>query len=62
MCKICTSCNGLMNYDPYFEAEVCVKCGRMERKPNKEIQRAIVSQSQSVDILKQIMGTMMAHP
>ena len=27
MCKICTTCESIMNYDPYFEAEVCVKCG-----------------------------------
>lgn len=33
MCKICTNCNGLMNYDPYFEAEICVRCGKIERKP-----------------------------
>lgn len=61
MCKICTSCNGIMNYDPYFEAEVCVKCGRIERKSTKEIQKIMGSQSQNVEILKQIMGTMMVH-
>lgn len=32
MCKICKSCDGVMNYDPYFGAEVCGRCGRMERK------------------------------
>lgn len=31
MCKICSSCKGLMDYDPYFQAEVCAKCGRIER-------------------------------
>lgn len=59
MCKICTLCNGVMNYDPYFEAEVCEKCGRIERK--KENRRMKVSQSYSADVLKQIMGVMVVH-
>ncbi len=61
MCKICTSCNGIMNYDPYFEAEVCGKCGKMERKKSKEVQKIEVHQSQNFEILKQIMGVMIAH-
>ena len=32
MCKICTTCGSIMNYDPYFRAEVCTKCGNMERE------------------------------
>lgn len=39
MCKICTTCESIMNYDPYFEAEVCVKCGKMERKGVKKLKR-----------------------
>ena len=39
MCKICTSCESIMNYDPYFEAEVCVKCGKMERKKVKKFKK-----------------------
>lgn len=31
MCKICDNCNGIMNYDPYFKAEICTSCGKMER-------------------------------
>lgn len=29
--RICPSCHGVMNYDPYFDKEICSKCGRMER-------------------------------
>lgn len=61
MCKICASCKGIMNYDPYFEAEVCGKCGKIERKPKEEIPRIVSNQSQSIDVLKKIMGTMIAH-
>jgi Zn ribbon nucleic-acid-binding protein len=50
-----------MNYDPYFEAEVCVKCGRMERKKNKEIQKVMIQQSQNVEIARQILGVMAAR-
>ncbi len=61
MCKICATCHGIMNYDPYFEAEVCRRCGKIERKSKEEIQKIFSSQSKSNDVLKQIMGTMMAH-
>ena len=61
MCKICVSCHGIMNYDPYFEAEVCGRCGKIERKSKDEIQKIFSSQSKSNDILKQIMRTMIAH-
>lgn len=37
MCKICVSCKGIMNFDPYFEAEVCGKCGKMERKKSRMV-------------------------
>ena len=30
MSKIC-ECGGIMNYDPYFKANICNTCGRMER-------------------------------
>ena len=56
MCKVCTACNGIMNYDPYFGAEVCVKCGKMERKKSKEIKKAMFHQTQKVEIARQIMG------
>lgn len=61
MSKICASCHGIMNYDPYFEAEVCGKCGKMERKSKEELQKIFSSQLKNNDILKQIMGTMMVH-
>ena len=61
MCKVCVACNGVMNYDPYFDAEVCGKCGRIERKPREENKKIISSQPNGIDVLKQIMGTMMAH-
>lgn len=32
MCKVCSKCSGLMNYDPYFKAEICTRCGMIERK------------------------------
>lgn len=61
MCKICTSCEGIMNYDPYFEAEVCVRCGKMERKKSKEVQKIMFQQTQRVEIARQILGTMVAR-
>lgn len=50
-----------MNYDPYFEAEVCGKCGRIERKDKEEIKKIFSNQPNGNDILRKIMGTMMAH-
>ena len=61
MCKICTTCESIMNYDPYFEAEVCVKCGKMERIKSKEIQKVMVQQTKRVDIARQIFGVMVAR-
>lgn len=61
MCKVCVTCNGVMNYDPYFEAEVCGKCGRIERKNKDEIKKLFPNQPNGNDILRQIMGTMMAQ-
>lgn len=58
MCKVCVSCNGLMNYDPYFEAEVCGRCGRMERKPGGEISQRGSDSPDGIDILKRIMRVM----
>lgn len=37
MNKLCTSCGGVMNYDPYFSANVCEKCGQMEKIPTKPV-------------------------
>ena len=31
MVKICKECGGIVNYDPYFNANVCSCCGIMER-------------------------------
>lgn len=31
MHRLCPICNNLMNYDPYFKADVCVECGKMIR-------------------------------
>lgn len=61
MCKICTSCESIMNYDPYFEAEVCVKCGKMERKRSKEVQKIMFQQTQRVEIVRQILGATIAR-
>lgn len=61
MCKICATCKSIMNYDPYFEAEICVKCGKMERKKSKEIQRVMVQQTQRVEITRQVMGVMVVR-
>lgn len=61
MCKICTTCESIMNYDPYFEAEVCAKCGKMERKKSKEIRKVMVQQTQRVEIVRQIFGVMVAR-
>ena len=61
MCKICTTCESIMNYDPYFEAEVCVKCGKIERKKSKEIQSVMVQQKQRVTTERQIFGVMVVH-
>ncbi len=60
MCKICPECDGIMNYDPYFEAEVCAKCGKIERlKINREDPQK--NQYQTVDILKNIFGMRTAN-
>ncbi len=56
-----TSCDSIMNYDSYFRAEICVKCGRIERKNTVEIQRNIDNQSQSFSITKRIVDVMMVH-
>lgn len=61
MCMICSECKGLMNYDPYFEAEVCVKCGKMDRKKNEEIQKIVVQQTQRAEIARKIFGVMVAR-
>lgn len=52
MCKICTSCKGIMSYDPYFKAVVCCKCGKMERISYKEIFKPI-AQIPNVEELNQ---------
>lgn len=61
MCKICESCNHIMNYDPYFKAEVCGSCGKMDRKENIELQNLMIQQTQAFSITKQIMEIMVLH-
>ena len=61
MCKICVSCNGVMNYDPYFEAEVCGRCGKIERISKKKAKKIHSDQTGNIDVLRQIMGVMMVH-
>lgn len=39
MCKVCKECNGIMNYDPYFQANVCTQCGRIEEPTQAEIEK-----------------------
>ncbi len=61
MCKICTTCKSIMNYDPYFAAYVCVKCGKMDRKKSKEAQKVMDKQKQRADIERRIWEVMVAH-
>lgn len=57
MCKVCDRCKGVMNYDPYFDAEVCSNCGKMERKRDKEeLKEEILLHTQRVSILRQMVG------
>ena len=39
MVKLCEKCGGIMNYDPYFKADVCNGCGAMQRKLKNETQK-----------------------
>lgn len=57
MCKICDNCKGIMNYDPYFEAEICSKCGKIERKKSKETVNLIAEQAKNLESLKSIFQT-----
>ncbi len=41
MCKVCSECKGVMNYDSYFQAEVCTQCGKMERAASLEVKRGL---------------------
>lgn len=61
MCKICESCKSIMNYDPYFKAEVCGSCGKMERKESNELQDLLIQQSQTLSVTKQILEVMVLH-
>ena len=61
MCKICTTCKSIMNYDPYFTAYVCVKCGKMDRKKSKEAQKVMDKQKQRAEIERRIWEVMVAH-
>ena len=57
MCKVCDSCRSLMNYDPYFEAEVCGNCGKIEREKKKQSVN-VGSQIVGGEVLKRIMSVM----
>lgn len=61
MCKICSRCKGVMNYDPYFNAEVCAKCGSMEKIESLEWIKYTEQSTQNFNILKQIVGTNIAR-
>lgn len=39
MVKLCEKCGGIMNYDPYFKADVCNGCGAMQRILKNETQK-----------------------
>lgn len=55
MCKVCISCNGVMNYDPYFEAEICGKCGKMERKKRTDVENILAQQTNAIEAIKEVM-------
>lgn len=61
MCKICSSCKSVMSYDPYFGAEVCIKCGKIERVMCDENRKIAASQKQTADALKQLMKAMLVN-
>lgn len=50
-----------MNYDPYFNAEVCVKCGKMERIANDQMKKGVVYSTQSLEIFRQLVGVKTAQ-
>lgn len=54
--KICDNCKGIVNYDPYFCAEICSKCGRMERKKEEETMDPRVDKSQTERSPKENLG------
>ncbi len=60
MCRICSSCGSIMNYDPHFEAEVCVKCGKMIRKRGKN-KKVVIGQTQRIETIRQIFGVVALH-
>jgi outer membrane receptor for Fe3+-dicitrate len=43
-----------MNYDPYFQAEICSNCGKIERIKNKNSK--ISRNSNTREVLRQILG------
>lgn len=47
MVKLCEKCGGIMNYDPYFKADVCNGCGTMQRILENENKRKAVYEFQS---------------
>lgn len=57
MCKVCTTCKGIMNYDPYFEAEVCANCGKMERNKSKNLQKGDGSANSGSKNYKATLGS-----
>lgn len=61
MCKICSNCKNIMNYDPYFEAEVCLNCGMIERKKNDSNSVQKNGQIQAIEIVRSILGVKIAN-
>lgn len=59
MCKICENCNGVMNYDPYFEAEICSRCGKIERVKPRQKKRRVSKQEYKIESIKEffVMST-----
>ena len=57
MCKICENCQGVMNYDPYFEAEICSKCGKIERKKSQESISFLKQQNNNIESIKRVFQT-----
>lgn len=52
MVKICKECGGIVNYDPYFNANVCSVCGIMERISENKLKtiNTVYSRSKFVKI------------
>lgn len=61
MCKICSKCQGVMNYDPYFEAEICGRCGFIERTKNCRTKSLASQQAANIESAKKLMYALAVH-